>query len=108
MTAEVREATRKEIEILDNIKKQWRIGMHYSTRSDLVERSGLPYQLVQTDRDDLGNFIWHGYRYYWRSISWGKGALYINETEAGKRLYASMGEALAALRKVLTDYLNNN
>lgn len=108
MTDKDREATLKELAIIEDIAANWNPaygGAHYSTRSDYIEKSGLPYELVQTWKDDLGNTIWHGYRYYWKS-RWDKGVLYLQETKAGK-LHRSMDAALQSLKEVLLDYLKN-
>ena len=65
-----------------------------------LEKRDFPYTLEQSWVDDLGR---HSRKnlYYWRSRSFEKGALYINETEAGRKMVAGIRNAVEALRKVL-------
>ena len=91
----------RELEQLMAARRKMCSRMHYSTVVDILEESGLPYKLFQTDHNDLGEPI-RGYRYYFAS-KWNSGcALYIQETFAG-RSYASMGKSIDVLEYVLKE-----
>lgn len=94
---------RKELELLDRARKEeFLSGAHYNTVCAGLERVGFPYKLVQTDRNDLGEFSRH-YRYYWRSNWDDDSALYINETTAGRCPASSVKKAIERIRKVLEE-----
>ena len=74
--------------------------LRWETLDRELEKRDFPYTLEQTNRDDLGRISMKNL-YYWRSRSWERGALYINETEAGRKLVTGVRNAVEALRKVL-------
>lgn len=96
---------REELALLDRAQKEFYSGSHYDTVTRALERVGFPYELVQTDRDDLGNWIRHNnYLYYWKS-RWDNGsAIYVNETEAGRYSRPGLTNAIKRLRKVLESF----
>lgn len=65
-----------------------------------LEKRDFPYTLEQTNWNDLGKWSRKNL-YFWRSRSWERGALYINETEAGSKMVTGVRNAVEALRKVL-------
>ena len=96
---------RHELACLKGIREQTMRRMHYETVYDLVVKSGLPYNLVQDSRDNLGKFT-RNYRYRFTSDFCSKASLYIQETEAGRQ-HRSMGEAFDALQRVLEEHLKS-
>lgn len=112
MTAMARAAARRqqaaierELDQLATARRQMCSRMHYATVAGILEKSGLPYRLVQEDRDDLGAALKHGYRYRFTSDWSGPATLYIQETKAGRQAQRSMGTALDVLEMVLRDRL---
>jgi len=94
---------REELALLDRAQKEFCSGAHYDTVTRALERVGFPYELVQTDRDDLGNWT-RNYRYFWRS-RWDNGsAIYVNETDAGRYARPGTTDAIKRLRKVLESF----
>lgn len=93
----------KEIEMLDRAlceaSNPWYL--RFETLDRALEKVDFPYELVQTSRDDLGRHAWK-LLYYWRTKSWERGALYINETEAGQSKPGTQN-AVDRLRKVLLE-----
>ena len=101
MSKAFKEKLQRELEQLMAARRKMYRRRHYSTVADILEESGLPYKLFQTDRNELGEPV-RGYRYYFAS-KWDSGcALYIQETFAG-RAYASMGKSIDALEYVLKE-----
>ena len=96
-----KEEARKELEKLAEATRECScIYMRWETLTRELEKRDFPYTLEQTNRNDLGK--WSGKNlYYWRSRSWERGALYINETEAGSKMVTGVRNAVEALRKVL-------
>lgn len=76
--------------------------LRWETLTRELEKRDFPYTLEQTSRDDLGRISMKNL-YYWRSRRWEKGALYINETEAGRKMVKGVRNAVEALRKVLRE-----
>lgn len=100
---EQRDAYARELAMLDSAVRKTFRRMHYSTVFDILSESGLPYTLMQDWFDPLGKPL-HGYRYRFSS-KWDSGAmLYVQETEAGRQ-HRLMRDAIASLRKLLTDRL---
>lgn len=102
MATGFREKVERELSMLSAARREIMRRMHYSTVEDILRGSGLPYQFCQTDRNDLGERLHHGYRYFFTSEYESDCALYIQETFAG-RSYASMGKAIDALEYVLKE-----
>lgn len=102
MSKEFREKVERELSMLSAARREIMRRMRYSTVEDILRGSGLPYQFCQTDKNDLGEFLHHGYRYYFTSKWDSDCALYVQETFAG-RSYASMGKAIDALEYVLKE-----
>ena len=77
--------------------------VRYDRLADAIEKSGLPYRLVQEVCDDAG--VMHsGYRYRFTSDWDGPSTLYIQETRAGRWQYSTPLKALDALERVINDY----
>lgn len=101
-----KEKVERELSMLSDARRNMMKRMHYSTVDEILRKSGLPYQLCQTVKNDVGEFI-SGYRYYFTS-DWGSdSALYIRETFAG-RLHTSMGKALDTLEYVLKEAIRRD
>ena len=93
----------KELAMLDRAQKEIWSRCHYERVVRELERVGFPYELVQTRRDDLGNWTRHNL-YYWRS-RWDNGsAIYVNETDAGRYALPGTTNAIKRLRKVLESF----
>ena len=107
MATGFREKVERELSMLSAARRKIMRRMHYSTVEDILRGSGLPYQFCQTDRNDLGESLHHGYRYFFTSKWESDCALYIQETFAG-RSYASMGKAIDALEYVLREAIRND
>jgi hypothetical protein len=76
--------------------------VRYERLADAIEKSGLPYQLVQEVCDDVG--VMHsGYRYRFKSDWDGPALLYIQETRAGRQLYRTPLQAMDALEQILRE-----
>ena len=102
MATGFREKVERELSMLSAARREIMRRMHYSTVEDILRGSGLPYKFCQTYRNDLGESLHHGYRYFFTSKWESDCALYIQETFAG-RSYASMGKAIDALEYVLKE-----
>ena len=100
-------AIERELDQLSTARRQMCSRMHYETVSGILEKSGLPYKLVQEDHDDCGLPLKHGYRYRFTSDWNGPATLYIQETKAGRQAQRSMGAALDGLEMVLRDRLRD-
>lgn len=105
MNAEIKKVE-NELAVLDAARREMCSRMHYSTVSEILYQKKLPYTLEQEWRNDLGKYI-RNYRYRWTSKWNSPASLYIQETEAGRRSYGSMGAALDALERVLKSYLRD-
>ena len=76
--------------------------VRYERVADALEKSGLPYRLVQEVCDDVG--VMHsGYRYRFTSDWDGPATLYIQETRAGRQQYRTPLQAIEALEQVLSE-----
>lgn len=94
---------REELALLELARKGLFSRAHYETVVRALERVGFPYELVQTDRDDFGDWT-RNHRYYWRS-RWDNGsAIYVNETDAGRYARPGTTDAIKRLRKVLESF----
>ena len=100
---EQRDAYARELAALDVAVEKTCSRLHYSTVSDILRESGLPYTLVQDSRDMLGMPL-RDYRYRFASRWSSPAMLYIQETEAGRQ-HRSMGDAIGTLRGVLAGRL---
>jgi len=107
MATGFRKKVERELSMLSAARRDIMRRMHYSTVEDILRGSGLPYQFCQTDRNDLGERLHHGYRYFFTSKWESDCALYIEETFAG-RSYASMGKAIDALEFVLKEAIRSD
>lgn len=94
---------------LDQLAAAWRAAragvcryVRYERVVAALEKSGLPYRLVQETRDDTGRPV-RGYRYRFTSDFNGPAALYIQETRAGRMQYRTPAEAIGALDYVLNE-----
>jgi len=76
--------------------------VRYDRLADAIEKSGLPYRLVQEVCDDTG-VMRSGYRYRFTSDWGGPAALYIQETRAGRQQYRTPLQAMDALEQVLSE-----
>lgn len=76
--------------------------VRYERLANAIEKSGLPYRLVQEVCDDVG--VMHsGYRYRFKSDWDGPALLYIQETRAGRQQYRTPLQAMDALEQVLNE-----
>lgn len=74
--------------------------MRWETLTEELRKEDFPYLLEQVNWNDIGDYSRKNL-YYWRNRSWDGGALYINETAAGKELKPGVMAAVERLKKVL-------
>lgn len=92
------ELAAREIEDLDRAVGSvpfWKY-LRYESIDRALERIKFPYRLVQTW--DRGRYL-----YNWTG-DWDKGAIYVQETECGRRPVPGIQKAVAALRRVLSAF----
>lgn len=99
-------AFRRELDQLAAARSEARSEVYryvrYERVADAIEKSGLPYRLVQETRDDTGRPV-RGYRYRFTSDFAGPATLYIQETRAGRWQYSTPLKAMDALEQVLNE-----
>lgn len=88
-----------ELDCLAKAQKEMISRMHYSTISDLLMKSGLPYTLEQSWKNDIGEYS-RNYLYRFTSKWDSEASLYVQETSAG-RLHKSMWDAMDDLKMEL-------
>ena len=100
-------AFRRELDQLAAARNEARSGVcryvRYDRLVNAIEKSGLPYQLMQGVCDNAG-VVHSGYRYWFTSDWNGPATLYIQETRAGRWRYSTPLKALDALEQVINDY----
>ena len=95
-------AFRRELDQLAQARNSICRRTRYNKTAEALEKSGLPYRLVQDFRDFAGAPV-SGYRYRFTSDWDGPATLYIQETAAGRAQYRTPRAAMDALEHVLNE-----
>jgi len=95
-------AFRRELDQLAQARNSICKNTRYNKTAEALEKSGLPYRLVQDFRDSTGAPV-RGYRYWFTSDWDGPATLYIQETVAGRAQYRTPRAAMDALEHVLNE-----
>jgi len=95
-------AYRRELDQLAAARNAICRNTRYNKTAEALEKSGLPYRLVQDFRDFTGAPV-RGYRYWFTSDWDGPATLYIQETVAGRAQYRTPRAAMDALEHVLSE-----
>lgn len=95
-------AFRRELDQLAQARNSICKNTRYNKTAEALEKSGLPYRLVQDFRDSTGAPV-SGYRYWFTSDWDGPATLYIQETAAGRAQYRTPRAAMDALEHVLNE-----
>lgn len=95
-------ALRRELDQLAQARNAICRRTRYNKTAEALEKSGLPYRLVQDSRDFTGAPV-SGYRYRFTSDWDGPATLYIQETAAGRTQYRTPRAAMDVLEHVLNE-----
>ena len=95
-------AFKRELDQLTQARNSICKNTRYNKTAEALEKSGLPYRLVQDFRDSTGAPV-RGYRYWFTSDWDGPATLYIQETAAGRAQYRTPRAAMDALEHVLNE-----